>query len=341
MADHKDTPLCPPEESMWQKYSPHFELPLAGFTSFFLHGLLLGVMIMIGIGLLFATDVEATKPPSMDVVMLAAGSGFEGGGGEPGLPGAPDAGGTKRTEQVTPLPQFDKTEYKQPPRLLKDAPPELGLPLIDDGIAPVNSELSIQLERLAKEAADQARKELKAIEKQPVGPPGDLKKPGKIGTGNPKGTGGPGGGGTATQQQIFAWRWHFELGGDPKEHIRKLIAMGVHVAVVSPQGQAYFITDLKRRPAEMTKGTVPDPKEVVSWENRSQPSIVGFAREMKLPFMPKRVVLLLPKEREQKMAQEEARFAGEQGRDVRTVTKTYFDFRLRNGAYEPLGIRLE
>ena len=91
----------------------------------------------------------------------------------------------------------------------------------------------------------------------------------------------------------------------------------------------------------MTRGTLPDPKDFVSWKNTSQASIVGFAREVKLPFLPKTVVLLLPKEREQRMAAEEARFAAEQGRDLRTVRKTYFDFRLRNGSYEPVGIRLE
>ena len=30
MAATKEAPLCPPEETLWQQYSPHFELPLAG-----------------------------------------------------------------------------------------------------------------------------------------------------------------------------------------------------------------------------------------------------------------------------------------------------------------------
>ena len=35
--------LIPPEESTWQKYSPHFELPLASATSLFLHGTIIGM----------------------------------------------------------------------------------------------------------------------------------------------------------------------------------------------------------------------------------------------------------------------------------------------------------
>ena len=40
-------------------------------------------------------------------------------------------------------------------------------------------------------------------------------------------------------------------------------------------------------------------------------------------------------------AEEEARFVAEQGRAINTVNRTWFDFRLRNGVYDPVGIRLE
>lgn len=364
MAAKKDTPLCPPEETMWQKYSPHFELPLAGFTSFFVHGLVLGVMITGGIAFLFAADVEATKPPSMDVVMIeGGGTGFEGLGGEPGTPGPPEVGGPKRTEQITPLPSTDRTEFKQPPRLLKDPPLDLGLPPIEDALTPLNSELSIELERLVKEAEAQARKELKKAS-PPLAGGSDVKNPVLPGTGKPKGMGGlvgpgdgpgigakkgpgigkggPGGGGPkATKQQIFAWRWHFDLSGNGKEHVRKLIAMGVHVALKDPGGQVFFATDLNRRPADLKPGTLPNLKEVVGWENKKVDSLQSLARELQLPFVPTTVVLLLPKDREDKMAAEEARFAAEQRRDLRTVRRTWFDFRLRGGNYEPVGIRFE
>jgi hypothetical protein len=39
------------------------------------------------------------------------------------------------------------------------------------------------------------------------------------------------------------------------------------------------------------------------------------------------------------MAQEEAKFAQNQGRDVSRVLETWFDFRMQNGAYDPTVIR--
>src|SRR5262249_13729467 len=94
-------PLLPPDDSIWQKYSPHFEAPLASATSLFLHGLCIGGLAIFGVTWWVATQ-EAAKPPKMDVVMVEGdGSGLEGLSGEAGLPGAPDAGGPKRTENTT------------------------------------------------------------------------------------------------------------------------------------------------------------------------------------------------------------------------------------------------
>jgi hypothetical protein len=154
------------------------------------------------------------------------------------------------------------------------------------------------------------------------------------------GSGGPAGR-IATKQEIYAWRWNFDLSGDPQEHARKLAAIGVNVAVQSPQGQVFFITDLNRRPSELKRGVLPDAKKVVGWRNGSPDSIRALAHELQLPFVPRFVQMLLPKEREEKMAQEEARFAAEQRRDLRTVRRTWFQFHLRNGVYEPVAVRFE
>jgi hypothetical protein len=351
-------PLIRPDETLWEKYSPHFEMPLASATSLFLHGTIIGVIAIGGMAFFWAANQEAAKPPKMDVVMLEGdGAGLEGLGGASGLPGPPDAGGPKRTEQITPL-----NDAKQPERGTprNDAPPQLGLPFIDDGKAPLNPELSIELERIAKEAAEQAQKEQK--NPPPIGSGSDTKKSGPVGTGNPKGKGGLGGSGTGlgmgnkqgagvgkggfggrqiTKQEIYAWRWNFELGGSAKEHARKLAAIGVDIAIQNPKGQVFFVTDLNRRPAELKRGNLPDPKEVVGWRNTRQESISALAQELQLPFTPAFVQMLLPKDKEEKMAAEENRFAGEQRRDLRTVRKTWFEFRLRNGAYEPMAVRFE
>ena len=353
-------PLVPPDESMWQKYSPHFELPLASATSVFLHGTVIGMLVIVTVFSLFAAAEEASKPPRMDVVMIEGdGNGFEGLGGEAGLPGAKDAGGGKeRTEMITPA--VNPNQSEPAPRLFKDPPLELGLPIIDDGKSPLNPEISIELERLAAEARDEANKERKVS--PPVKSGAESKRPGPLGTGNPKGLGGKGGPGSglgmgakqgagigkgglggrkATDQEIYAWRWNFNLGGDGKQHAQMLAAIGVNVAVEDPKGQVFFITDLKRRPVELKRGELPDPKEVVGWRNIKKESIQALARELELPFTPVFVQMMLPKDREKKMAAEEIRFAAEQRRDLRTVQETWFQFRLRNGVYEPVGVRFE
>ncbi|MBI2806939.1 MAG: hypothetical protein HYX68_18315 [Planctomycetes bacterium] len=355
MAAKNAKDLIPPDETLWQKYSAHFELPLAGVTSMFLHGLVVAMIVLGGIGFLFVTDLEATKPPKMDVVMIEGeGTGFEGLGGEPGLPGNPDAGGPKRTEQIDPLTeQPDPPTKGTPPRLLKDPPLDLGLPLIDDGQTPANSALSIELAKLARDADEQVKKAMK-IEPPRGGPPAKVVgikgsgakgvgglggKGGGPGKGNKKGAGigtGGFGGRKATKQEIYAMRWHFDLAGDPREHVRKLAAIGFTVAFPDPRGGGFFVvTDLNRQPAEMRRDNLMGFQEAVKWYNTKPDSVQGLARELQLQFVPRFVVLLLPKDREDQMAQAEKAYADRQRRDLRRVTMTRFDFRLRNGTYDP------
>src|SRR5438067_9637644 len=81
--------LTPPEERFWQRYSPHHEAPLSGVGSFVLHGLVLGILILGYTLLNQRREAESNRLVTMDVVQLeGGGSGFEGGGGEPGAPGA-------------------------------------------------------------------------------------------------------------------------------------------------------------------------------------------------------------------------------------------------------------
>ena len=353
----KIKPLIPPDESMWQKYSPHFEFPLATATSLFLHGTIIGILAIGGIAFFFAGNLEATRPPRMDVVMLEGGGvGLEGLGSEPGLPGNLSAGATK-TEQINPLPET--TQPDQRPLIRPETLPQLSLPLIEVSSASPGSNLVIELQKTLQEADDLVKKEMK-IPQTPSGT-GEPKKLGPIGTGNPKGRGGLGGSGSgsggnkqgagtvtggaggrkATDQEIKASRWRFDLSGDAKEHARKLAAIGFTVALPDPRGGFILVTDLNRRPVDMKKSDLAAFKDAVKWYNTRPESVQALAHELQLPFEPKFVVLLLPKEREAKMAGEEARFAEEQRRNLKTVQATWFDFRLRNGSYDPAVIRQE
>jgi hypothetical protein len=287
------------------------------------------------------------------------GTGFEGLGGEPGSPGAPDAG--SRTEQVVPLPD-QPAEPRAQSLLPKEAPPELDIPLLDDGTPPVDNELAIELIKIAKQADEEVRKAMDLPKAPPSAKPAP-RKIGSPGTGNPKGqggqggtgggpgmgakqgsgvgTGGPGGRPNATKQEVFAWRWRFDLSGDGKEHARKLAAMGVTLAIPDGRGGFFVVTDLNRRPVELKKDSLVAFKEAVKWYNQKPESLQGLAREFQLKFVPQYVVLLLPKEREEKMAAEEAEYAREQRRDLTKIQATWFDFRLRHGMYDPAVIKQE
>jgi hypothetical protein len=361
-ADAKDqatAPLLPPDEKFWTRYSPHFELPLAGAASLLVHGVILGVLTLGGLALLLRGSIEASKPPSIDVVMVQGteGDGQEEGGGTPGGPGPDD--GMPRTDAIT-----QESPSVTSPRPVSSATvPVPSVPMVDLGPAPTE-DVEGELAKIAAAADAQVKAEMNlppqkpaavtktATPKSAAGPPGTGNRKGTNGLGT-RGTGtgsgdktGPGigrgglPGKMATQQEIFAQRWRFDLTGGGKDHADKLASIGVTLAMPDPTGGFLVVTDLTRRPVELRKDKLQAYQDAVKWYNIRPESIRALAQELRLPFAPQFVVLLLPKDREEKMAAEEARFAREHGRDVRRVRETWFDFRRQlDGQYEPTAIR--
>jgi hypothetical protein len=350
----KTEPLLPPDETFWQRYSPHHELPLAGMTSLFAHGMVIGVIVLAALLMMFNWESDAGKPPSMDVVQVSGlGDGMEGAGAEPGAPGDVQSMRKEYVPNLTKDPPEASTDVIPN---LKEAPKkEFQVPEITP-VKPADDIESL-LNNLEKDANNQAKKE-------------SAKSPPKLavasGTGNPKGLGGQGGSGggpgkgvkgtglgaggplgrKATNAEIYAKRWQFELmsstiAGGQKEHVAKLIAMGVIVAFVDAKGTVYFAQDLRRRPVSLKVGSMEKYNDAVKWTNQSAASIYHLAMELRLPFTPVAEVILLPKDREQAIADEEMRFAQNAGRDPKTIQNTWFDFRLRNGAYEPVVVKQE
>ena len=72
-------PLIPPEEALSASLFAALRVAAGAATSLFLHGLVIGLLAMGGLAFFFAPNLEATKPPRMDVVMIEGnGTGFEG-----------------------------------------------------------------------------------------------------------------------------------------------------------------------------------------------------------------------------------------------------------------------
>jgi hypothetical protein len=358
-------PLAPPDERFWKRYSPHFELPLASATALFAHGLIVGIMAVGGLAFLFRADAEASRPAKMDTVIVEAGASFPGdmGGapaGEPGYPGDPGrtdidqgpvgpAGNANGTDAGT-------DESPEPPAL-----PGLALEVpASVQESTTSGDVLEQLNAMRKTADERSKLPVKPA----TGTKGGVSA--KSGTGNPKGVGGaggpggvgkgtrpgpgPGGGGPgrkATDAEIKAWRWQFDLSGGPKEHADKLDRAGVIVAVPDPKGgiadprmaPLLLITDIKRRPVTLQKVEPGKFGDAVKWYNTRPESVQGLAQELRLPFVPSCIVLLLPKEREAKMANAEQQFAQQNRIDFARIQQTTFDFRLQNGVYEPIVIQ--
>ena len=152
------------------------------------------------------------------------------------------------------------------------------------------------------------------------------------------GTGGSASARPATRAQIIAERWNFTPTGSAKAHVEKFVAIGITLGFEDGAGSLYIIKNLKRRPADFQAEKHDKYKDTVMWANEYPPSVLALSNELGLPAPPRRFILLLPRDREQKMADEELRFTTEKRRDLAKVTRTIFDFRLKNGVYEPVAV---
>jgi hypothetical protein len=349
--------LEPPSEEFWQRYSPHHECLLSCVSSFTAHGLVIGLMILLGLAAFWANNSDANprRPPNMDVVQLEGGGdgGLEGGGAEPG-PLQADKG---KTEAVAEVP-FKKTAAPlTEQKFSMPQAPELDLPPVVDFGDPIrDAELLASMKKISQEV-DKAMQIAPPVEKTEPKGNGSSGKTGQggqggggVGTGKGSkvgpGTGGGGPGGRKlSRAEILAHRWRFDMSGDGKEHADKLDAVGVMLAI--PDGGNFrLITDLKRRPVDAPHDKLLRFKDAIKWYNMRPESVFSLAKELQIPvprdgFGRSYVILLLPKDREEKIAEAERRYAESQGRRVANIRNTWFDFRLRNGVYEPVVIRQE
>ena len=355
---HAGQKPAPPEEVFWQRYSPHHECLLSCVSSITVHGLVVGLLVLIAVTALWArnSDANLRRPPNMDVVQLEGGGdgGLEGGGAEPG----PLAVKQEKTEAVTDIPRKKTRTLPADPKFVVPQTPELDLPpTVDFGEPARDAELAANLQKITQ-TVEKEMQIVRPVEKTEPKGNGSTVKTGKgglggggVGTGKGSkvgpgiGGGGPGGR-KPTRAEILAYRWRFDMSGDGKEHADKLDAVGVTLAIPDAGGGFRLITDLKRRPADAPRAKLDRYKDAIKWYNVRPESVASLSRELQIP-VPRDsagrsyVILLLPKDREEKMAEVERRYAESQGRRVANIRATWFDFRLRNGVYEPVVIRQE
>jgi hypothetical protein len=341
--------LLPPEERFWQRYSPRHEALLAAVGSLTLHGLVIGIPLVLGsiLGFLWILGAEA-QPPNMDLVQVV-GEGDGAGGGDPaplGDPGNDQESAVKAPVETTPAMQ-------KPEEMFPVVPSEKAAEIPE-----AVTEKSVEPKDNVDNVLQEIRKDVKKIERPKVAKTVARTAPAGVASGQVggKGLGGSGGGtgtgtgrgdgpgkfgisGQPTKQQIFAQRWRFDMSGNGREHAAKLAAAGVILIVYDQFGNSGVVRDLRRRPTRPVPENLVKFKEAVQWTNNKQDSLAGLAEALQLGFRPIAVQILLPKEREEKMAEAEAAYARKQGRPFDRITETWFDFRLVNGRFEPVVIR--
>jgi hypothetical protein len=236
-------PLIPPEEQFWKRYSPHHEFPLSSATSFVLHLLGVGLLVLIAWMVWPTGDKSDQEVPDMDAVAVGstdqAGKPNGGGGGgnrgndlpqEIGDNTKPTVGGKDKVEEnALILPEGEKPvevrSEKDGTRIIaENVPGDLG---------DVAKKVHLQLAKRTKVKA--------------TGSSGrDGGKDGGRGTGKDKGDGpgvGPGTGAEAARraQRQLRWRLIFNQDGNGPDYLKKLKALGAIVVAgdyqLGPNGQ--------------------------------------------------------------------------------------------------------
>jgi len=345
----KQRPLLPPPEAFWKKYSSRHEFPFSTAASIFLHVFVVGLILLIGFLAQLRWYSPENKPVESDVVTLEGEPGLEGGSGPAGAPGE----GDRPTEFSLPgtADPYAGLISKEPMDV-DDSPVEIDPNAVRPDAKDDASSTDIiqKLLDAGKEPEDKKTPPAKATDKKPKATPkksnGGGVKGGTFGsggtgfgTGTGSGTGpGTGGGGFGrplTRQEFLARRWKFDLAGSPKVHMDKLTKVGFVVGIEGVDGRFYTITDLKSVPVEVRLDNYAKYKDAVQWENRVPESVMSVAKEMGLTMPVKGILLFLPKDREEKIAREEQRFAKQIRRTLKSFQHIWFDFEFRDGAYEP------
>jgi hypothetical protein len=342
-----DRELSPPDQTFWKRYSSRHECPIAASASTLVHLLAIGGVVLAGLAMSWRWYGDKTQPPEMGLVYLEGSPGDGrpiGGGG-----GGPKEGGVENiASSPQPLRPTVSSLPKSPAPILVPMSP----PTVDDntdvGVLPKSP--PVDDKALAKLEADLARS-VAASSTQASGNGGTGRggtgTGGGLGTGEGTGTGsgkGPGDGtgpamGTtkALRAQILANRWRFDSGGSPRERIAKLASFGMKLGFADFAGNLFMIEDLQRRPFKFRPDSFERYKETVKFGiGQDCQDWAGLVRELGFPVIAEKIVLLVPPDREQKMADEEMRYAREKGYDFSKVEATLFDFEPVRGVYEPV-----
>jgi hypothetical protein len=337
------------EPTLWQRYSPHGELPLASTASLLAHAFAILALIALSVWWFAGDGNEENKPPRMDLVEIEGEGGGLGGlsvgpgknsSGPPGkAEGAQYAkGGGKKTPdkvadtKIKDLPQVDNLKVGESP----------GGPVVDqsDVFAKLDREAALGAKYLQSaddgSTGDGQRPGFKGGDKNsPPGGAGGKKGPGAglgVGSGKGPGEGSSKTGSVFSKQRKREWRWKINASDDGWVHLKKLQALKVTLLVPLKSKPGFMLRyDLSGSSVVPKEVRAADDDQKVRWKNDHAVQMVALAKVLGLKEVPPFTVIYLPSDLEDDMARRELAY---KGRSEHEIAETIWDLRERDGVYD-------
>jgi hypothetical protein len=342
------SPLVPPDERFWQRYSPHAEFPLSSAGSLVVHVLVLGLLgLMAWLGAMLF-DQSNRKLPVEAVRLIPGGGGLrQGVGTAPGTGTPPQEIGEQPKEQTpTDLPPADvpdKIDVQPNPQVKPkfEEPTGRRIQQTDAASSSIFHKLTQTASRIQVPGSE-------------AGPPSyGQGGPGSGGgSGGGKGTGiGPGSGpGTAanlTQREKRQIRWVMGFRtNNSDDYVAQLHGLGAILAIpVAERGDDFdykIVRNLSAKPAKLLDEDVNQIGGMIKWFDKNPKSVVGVLTVLRIPVprIPENSLhffACMPAELEQKLLQLELAYLHKRNPKLteNDIIETKFELRVRGRKYEP------
>jgi hypothetical protein len=295
-----------PEERFWIRYSPHHELPLSSVSSFAVHALAIGLLLLVGF-LLAPLFGDRNKLPVDPVRFIDSG----GGGTKGGTAEGPGVSGGQPKEDV------GEDNKKNNPTVPVKAP-ELPLTVAEANNIPFKDDPAAQ--RFIQQPTDQLREFSKldksvqdSLRRGINGSPGQggTGSDGGKGSGKDKGVGSGSGAGrqgeiSKREQRMLRWKIIFDTRSGA-DWLRQLDGIGAILAIPSSGADNYkIVRDLKHLPAKLLDEDISKIGRIFWFAYPPQSD--DLARTLGLGAIPPRIVVFIPEEFEQQMFTQELKY---------------------------------
>lgn len=343
--DKRDSsPLAPPDERFWQRYSPHAEFPLSSAGSFLAHLLVFGLLaLMAWLGVALFGHANRSLP--VEAVRIAGGGGGDPNGQDDGSNGgAPIEAGPAKDATTGNAPPEDVP----PPKLNVEQTPQ-AKPQFED-----QPGRKIQATDTPSNAFASLRQNARRI-RSPGDKPASRGKGGS-GTGGGQGSGdGPGSGsGTGngppanlTQREKRQLRWSMLFNTiDSADYVAQLQGLSAVLAFpVRENGNDFdyrVVRNLTPGHSKLLNEDIQRIQAMIRWIDDKPRNAIGVMTVLGLP-QPKvspdklHFIACMPEKLEQKLLNLELGYLQKRspGRSEDDIYETKFKINVRNGKYQP------